>query len=160
VRLAPHHDLIRQHDAFRRDKRNVAVLLLEADGKPAGLEQAEYIAGGLVGEPALFRDEIVLGAIAGGDVVLREHRHQARLARDLMNAFGLAFGDKGTERVFRAFYGFGVHGGVPARGAASLPPPAVAIKSRSLRPVENSRSLAQVPAVRATSLSSARVVRA
>ena len=47
-----------------------AVLLLEGDRQSAGLEQAEDVAGGGVGEPALVGDDVVLGAVAGRDVVL------------------------------------------------------------------------------------------
>ena len=37
-----------------------AVLLLEGDRQAAGLEQAEHVAGGRVGEPALVGDDVVL----------------------------------------------------------------------------------------------------
>ena len=70
VRFAPHHHLVGQHRAVRRDERGRAVLLLEGDRQTAGLEQPEDVAGGGVGEPALVGDDVMLGAVAGGDVVL------------------------------------------------------------------------------------------
>ena len=70
VRLAPHHHLVGQHRALGRGKRNRAVLLGEGDRQAAGLEQPEDVARGRGGEPALVRDDVVLGAVAGGDVVL------------------------------------------------------------------------------------------
>ena len=45
-------------------------------GQAAGLEQAEHVAGSRGGELALVGDDVVLGAIASGDVVLGEHPAQ------------------------------------------------------------------------------------
>ena len=84
---------------LRRDERGGAVLLLEGDRQAAGLEQAEHVAGGGGGEPALVRDDVVLGAVAGGDVVLGDHGDQVGAAFDLEDFLGLALGDEGAERM-------------------------------------------------------------
>ena len=65
-----------------------------------------------MGEPALVGDDVVLGAVAGGDVVLGDQRDQMEAAGDLLDFLGLAFGDECTERIGRglAFCRSGVHG--------------------------------------------------
>src|SRR6185436_7425535 len=71
----------------------------------------EDVAGGRVGEPALVGDDVVLGAVAGGDVVLGRKHDQVGLAGDLMNRLGFALGDQRAERVRHAgaFCRSGVH---------------------------------------------------
>ena len=110
--FTPDHHLIGKHGAFRRDERCRAVLRLEGDRQTARLEQAEDIARGRVGKPPLVGDDVVLGAVAGGDVVLGYENDQIGTAGDLMNLLRLALGDEGTERVLRAgaFCRSGVHG--------------------------------------------------
>ena len=97
VRLAPHHHLVGQHVALGRDERHRAVLLDEGDRQTAGLEQAEDVAGGRGGEPPLVRDDVVLGAVAGRDVVLGDNGRQLGTAVDQMDLLGLALGDQGAE---------------------------------------------------------------
>jgi hypothetical protein len=52
----------------------------------------------------------MLGAVAGGDVVLGDQNHQIGMADELMDFFGLALGDEGTEWGFFCGWGSGVHG--------------------------------------------------
>ena len=101
VRFAPHHHLIGQHAAIGRDERGLAVLLDEGDRQAAGFEQAEHIGRGRGGDAALVRDDVVLGAVAGRDVVLGDHGDQIGAAFDLVDFFGLALGDEGAERMLR-----------------------------------------------------------
>ena len=108
VRLAPHHHLVGQHGAAGRDERGGAVLLLESDRQAAGLQQTEHVARGRGGDAALVRDDVVLGAVAGGDVVLGEHADQVGIALDLVNLLGLALVDEGAERLLGG--GLDVHG--------------------------------------------------
>src|SRR6516225_164500 len=91
MRLPTHHHLVREHLASWRNERIRAVLLLERDRQAACLEQAENIAGGLVGKPALAGDDVMLGAVAGRDVVLGQDGYQIRAGRNLVNLLGLAF---------------------------------------------------------------------
>src|SRR5262249_28074029 len=70
VRLAANHDLVRQHLAIRRDERGRRILLDERDRQAASLEQAEDVRRGGVGVTRLLRDDVMLGAVASGDVIL------------------------------------------------------------------------------------------
>jgi hypothetical protein len=97
VRLAPHHDLVGQHVAFRRGERNRAVLLDKGDRHAAGLEQTEDVGRGRRRQAPLVRNDVVFGAVAGGDVILGEDRHQIGIAFDEMNGLGLALGDLGAN---------------------------------------------------------------
>ena len=97
VRFAPHHHLVGQHGAMRRDERDRAVLLLEGDRQAAGLQQAEDVARGAVGEPALVRDDVVLGAVARGDVILGDKCYEIGSVREPMDTFRLALIDKSAE---------------------------------------------------------------
>ena len=99
MRFAPHDDLIGQHLALGRGEGNWAVLALEGDRQAAGLEQTEHIGCGRGGQPPLVRNDVVLGAIAGRDVVFGDHRHQVGTAFDLVDLLGLALGDQGTGRM-------------------------------------------------------------
>ena len=84
---------------LRRDERGGAVLLDEADRQAAGLQQTEHVGGGGVGEPPFVRNDVVLGAVAGGDVVLGDHGDQVGAVFDFEDFFGLALGDEGAERM-------------------------------------------------------------
>ena len=88
----------------------VAVLLFERDRDAAGFQQAEHVAGRAVGEPALVGNDIVLGAVAGGDVVLGDQRHQVGAAGELVDPLGLAFGDQRARGALRGGWRLGVHG--------------------------------------------------
>ena len=50
-----------------------AVLLDESDRQAAGLQQTKHVGRGRGGDRALVRYDVVLGAVAGSDVVLGDH---------------------------------------------------------------------------------------
>src|SRR5437016_6238329 len=110
VCLAPHHHLVGQHLAKRRDEGRGGVLLLERHRQPAGLEQAEHVAGGGVRKLTLVGNDVMLGAVTRGDVVLGDERHQIGRALDPVNFLGLALGHQRAEREFRGKSGFDVQG--------------------------------------------------
>jgi hypothetical protein len=83
--FAPDHDLIGKHGALRCDERGRAVLLLEGDRQAAGPQQPKHVAGGGVGEQSLVGNDVMLGAVAGGDVVLGDDSHQIGAAGGLIN---------------------------------------------------------------------------
>ena len=114
--LAPHHHLVGKHDAFGGDERGGAVLFLERDRQAAGLQQAEDVAGGRIGQLALVGNDVVLGAITGGDVVLGDEGHQIGAAGDLMDLLGFTLGQKGADGIFPGGTGCRsvVHGSFPA----------------------------------------------
>ena len=76
----------------------------KATGRPQALSRRNtlQVVGG--GEPALVGNDVMLGAVAGGDVVLGDDRHEVG-AVDAEYFLGLALGDERTERK-----GFGVSG--------------------------------------------------
>ncbi len=96
MRFASRHDLVGEHGAAGRDERCGAVLLLECDRQSARLEQAEDVAGRAVRKPAFLGDDVVLGAVAGGDVILGDDRHQVA-ALDLEYFLGLALGNESAK---------------------------------------------------------------
>ena len=115
VRLAADHHLVGQHGAAGRNERCGAVLLDERDRYAAVLQQAEHVGRGRGSDASFVRDDVVLGAVAGGDVVFGEHADQIGVALDLMDLLGLALVDECAERLLGGR--LDIHGCFPSFGA-------------------------------------------
>ena len=81
----------------------------KATGRPQALSRRNTLQVVAVGEPALVGDDVVLGAVAGGDVVLGDHRDQVG-AGDAVDFLGLSFGDECAGLAFFSGWGLGIHG--------------------------------------------------
>ena len=68
----------------------------KATGRPQALSRRNTLQVVAVGEPALVRDHVMLGAVAGGDVVLGDHRDEIG-AVDAEDFLGLSLGDERAE---------------------------------------------------------------
>ena len=55
----------------------------KATGRPHAFSRRKTLQVVAVGEPALVGDDVVLGAVAGGDVVLGDEGHQVGAAVEL-----------------------------------------------------------------------------
>ena len=70
VGFAARDHLVGQHLAVRRGEPIRPTLRVEGHRNLAGLQQAEHIARGLRRDFTLVRNDVVLGTIASGDVIL------------------------------------------------------------------------------------------
>ena len=67
-----------------------------AIGRPQAFSSRKTLQVVAVASRALVRDDVVLGAVACGDVVLRDHRNEVG-ADDAEYFLGLSFGDEFAE---------------------------------------------------------------
>ncbi len=88
---------------------------MKATGKPHALSRRKTLDVVALAKRALVRDDVVLGAVAGGDVVLGNHGDQIGASLDLEDFFGLALDHERAERLFGgwAIRYLNVHGKVP-----------------------------------------------